>query len=344
MTYPAAKRPVSFSQALFVMLLVAGLLFGLTSCRNGEKVAGPPEKITIAYTTGPDAALVHLAFAKGFFAEEGLDATPQPHAFGKLALKAALEGTADLATVGDAPFVFAVMDEKPLTMLATIMLSNKNNAIVARRDLGIGKPADLKGKKIGVTLGTTGDFFADCLLLANGVEHEQVTFVDLKPGEMAAALALGEVDAVSAWNPALSQLQKGLGSNGVSFFAERLYTETFSLAASQDFARKNLGKIKKVMRALIKAEGFANSKAPEARRLMSSFIKMEPALLDEIWDVFTFRVVLDQAQLLSLEDQSRWLLKRKASARTAMPNYLDFINYDGLLAVKPKAVKIIRDR
>lgn len=29
------------------------------------------------------AVLVHIAFAKGYFTEEGLDAVPQPHAFGK---------------------------------------------------------------------------------------------------------------------------------------------------------------------------------------------------------------------------------------------------------------------
>ena len=40
----------------------------LTACqKQSEKPAGSPEKINIAYSTAFNAALVHIAFAKGFF-------------------------------------------------------------------------------------------------------------------------------------------------------------------------------------------------------------------------------------------------------------------------------------
>ena len=44
---------------------------------------------------------MHIALNMGYLAQEGLDVTAQPHAFGKLALEAVIEGQADLATVGD---------------------------------------------------------------------------------------------------------------------------------------------------------------------------------------------------------------------------------------------------
>jgi NitT/TauT family transport system substrate-binding protein len=227
--------------ATTAVAMIATLVIGFSGpgCKPVQKQAGPREKVAIAYSTASNAILVYIAFANGYFAEEGLEATPQPHAFGKLALNAVLEGTADIATVGDTPIVFSVINGKKITTLASIQTSNRNEAIVARRDRSITKPADLKGKHIGVTLGTTADYFADSFLLAYGIERKQVTFIDMRPDEMAAALDKGKVDAVSTFNPTVKQLEKRLGNRGTVFYGESLYTEIFCVAAGQEYVKKN---------------------------------------------------------------------------------------------------------
>ena len=159
---------------------------------------------------------------------------------------------------------------------------------------------------------------------------------------MVAALVTGKVDAVSIWNPTVIQLKKKLGSKGIIFFGESLYTENFCVVAGQEYIKKNPAVIKKVLRALIKAETFVREHPEESRRLVAEFLKTDKVILDETWDIFTFRVALDQALLVNLEDQTRWAIKHQLAARRDMPNYLDFIYMDGLLAVKPEAVRIIR--
>ncbi|MHB8882568.1 MAG: ABC transporter substrate-binding protein [Thermodesulfovibrionales bacterium] len=312
------------------------------SCNKPEKAAGPREKITIAYSTAVNAILVYIAFAKGYFAEEGLDVTPQPHAFGKPALNAVIEGKADLATVADTPIVFAVMNGKKITTLAVIQTANKDNAIVARQDRGIAKPADLKGRKVGVTLGTNADFFLGAFLLSHDLDRGKVKIIDLKPDEMAAALEAGKVDAVSVFNPTLNLLKKGLGKKGTVFFGESLYTENFCVVAMQEYARKHPEAITKILRALLRAETFVQQNPEEARRLVADFINIDRALLDEIWSIFTTQVTLDQGLLVDFEAQTRWALKNQLTDGTSMPNYLGYIYFDGLLAVKPEAVRIIR--
>ncbi len=316
-------------------------ILSLSTCKPTPKHTGPPDKITLAYSTAPNAILVHIALAKGFFTEEGLNVTLQPHAFGKLALKAVLDGKADIATMADTPFVFAVMNGAKITALATIQSSNKSEAVVARRDQNITKPTDLKGKNIGVTLGTTADFFIDTLLLANGVTRKQVTLIDMKPDEMAAALDKGTVDAVATFEPTVKQLEKRLGENGIVFFGESIYTEMFCVAGSQEYVQKNPEAIKKFLRALIKAETFTQQHAEEARRLVAAFIDLDKTLLDELWNDITLRVTLDQALLVDFEDQSRWLLKNKFSSGKEMPNYLSYIHIESLKVVKPVAVSIV---
>lgn len=336
------KRLPSVRSAFCVLLALGVCTMSSLACKPAQKQSGPREKITIAYSTASNAVLMYIAFAKGYLAEEGLDAAPQPHAFGKMALNAVLEGKADLATAANTPIMFAVMNGKNITTLAAIQTSSRNEAIVARRDRGISKPVDLIGKKIGVTLGTTADYFLDSFLLIHNIKRKQVALMDMKPDEMAGALDKGRVEAVSAFNPTLKQLEKKLGSKGVVFFGETFYTEIFCLAADREYVKNHPEAIRKVLRALIKAELFVQQRPGEARSLAAEFTKTDKAILDEIWDIFTFRVTLDQALLVDFEDQARWAIKNRLTLRRDMPNYLDHIYADGLHAVKPEAVRIVR--
>ena len=179
----------------------AAIIFAFsTGCRQ-EQTPKTKEKITIAYSTSLNGTLVQIAFTNGYFAQEGLDAIPQPHAFGKLALDAVIAGKADLGTAADTPIMFAIMNGSKILILAVIQSGNKNEAIVARRDRGITKPADFKGKKIGLPLQTKSHFFVEAFLVVHGIDRKHVKIIDTKPNEMAVALAAGKVDAVSTWNP-----------------------------------------------------------------------------------------------------------------------------------------------
>ena len=64
--------------------------------------------------------------------------------------------------------------------------------------------------------------------------------------------------------------------------------------------------------------------------------------LRELWAPETFIVTLDQSLVLALEDESRWAMKNGLVGGTKVPNYLNFIYFDGLESVKPKAVRILR--
>ncbi|NIT52457.1 MAG: hypothetical protein GWO41_06890 [candidate division Zixibacteria bacterium] len=64
--------------------------------------------------------------------------------------------------------------------------------------------------------------------------------------------------------------------------------------------------------------------------------------MSAIWDDYVFEIFLDQSLLLSWEDIARWAIKNKFTDKTTVPNYLNFIYLDGLEAVKPEAITIIR--
>jgi ABC-type nitrate/sulfonate/bicarbonate transport system substrate-binding protein len=324
------------------VVFIAWCLAVLSACQPATHQKKPPQKITIAYTTQPDSALVHIAVQQGYFTEEGLEVLPQMHNYGKAALKSVLEGKADLATAAETPLMFAALNGEQFFIVAGIFSTSKNNAIVARRDLGISQPADLKGKRIGYTPGTTGEFFLDSFLTASGIAARDAVLVPVKPEEMAAALTTAKVDAVSCWNFPLTLLRRALADQAVTFFDPQIYTQTFNLIARQQYVTQNPETVKGALRALIKAEVFAQEHPAAARDLVAAALKVDSGLLQEVWNGFSYKVELDRRLLITLEDQTRWALKNRHPGEAAMPDYSRIIYPGALTAVRPDAVSINR--
>jgi len=329
--------------SIAVVLLTLAISVCFPACaRKDNKPTGLPEKLTIAYNAPPFTVLADIAQAQGYFRFEGLEVTPLFYSSGKAALDEVLEGKADFATVAETPIMFAIMKGQKISIIATIQSSNKNAAIVARKDRGIRTPQDLKEKKIGVNLGTNGEFFMDAFLAIHGMVRQDVTVANLKPEEIPKAFVSGGIDAASAWSPFLGQAQKELGDNGITFYDQDIYTETSNIVTTQESIRKNPSRVTKLLRALLKAEEFVMHHPVEAQKIVAVFRRMKQDSVDELWPGNDFSVRLDQSLLLSLEDESRWAIKSGLTRERNVPNYLDFIYLDGLASVKPKAVRILR--
>lgn len=334
------RRPLVRMLASLAAAATVACLFACT--RSGHKPAVPLEKVVIAYSTFPHAVLAQIALVQGYYLQEGLEPIPQFHAYGKKALDAVLDGKADFATVGETPTMFAIMKGGEISILATIQASGKNTAIFARKDKGILSPGDLKGRRIAVTPGTIGEFFMDTFLAVHGVSKKDLRVVNLDPKALQAALANGDVDAASTWDPFITQMQRNLGDKGITFYDADIYTQSFNVVATRDFVGRNPGTVQKMLRALIKAEDFVRQNPSEAQKVIADFNKIELTLVREIWPGNSFTVTLDQSLLLALEDESRWAINNGLVREANIPNYLDFIYLDGLASVKPKAIRILR--
>ena len=325
------------------MSLCLWLVVTLPACvKERRSPPGPPEKITVAYTLTPISSLFHVASAKSHFLAEGLEVTPQPFEFGKPALQSLLDGKADLAISADTPVMFAVASGRRVAVVAVIGSSTRALAIVARRDRGIAVPADLAGKRIGLTRGTTADFFAYSFFETRGIGREEVTLVDLKPGDLPGAVASGAVDAVCAFQPALENAVIALGGNGVTFFDDTIYSDIFCLSTTPEFAERRPEAVRRALRALLRAETFARENAVESRGLVVRAISMDPAFLEKLWGTLLLRVTLDQTLLVSLEDQTRWAVKGGLAPGNTKPDFLEVIRPEFLRSVKPEAVGIYR--
>ncbi len=304
--------------------------------------AGPPEPMTIAANIHyAGTGLVFVAQVKGYFANEGLNVTLQPYTTGKAALDAALEGRAELATVADIPIMFAVTKGQPVSIVATIFTVERDPGIIGRKDKGVLTLASLNGKRIGVTLGTSGHFVLDAFLIRQKLSTDDVTLRDLQPEELVDALVKGDVDAVATWEPYLGSLRTQLSANGAIFYSEGIYELPFNIAGTRNYVVSHPETIKKLLRALVRAERLCKDEPDTARQIIAGAINVSLENLQELWPAYQFNVALHQSLLLTLEDETRWAIKNKLTARPDIPNYLNHLYLDGLKAVKPESVTVI---
>lgn len=320
--------------------LIAGYLWWPRS--PGPATPGVAEPVRIATNTAYAGTCPILAARdQGFFTAEGITPVILSRSSGKASLEAVKHGEADIGTVADVPVMLAGLNREPVSVIATFFKGDKDHGIVARRDRGIVSVADLKGKRIGVTLNTSGHFALDALLNRASLAPEEVTMRNYKPEQLADALTRGEVDAIVTWEPFLSAAHQGLGNQAAIFYGQDVYTSLYNLAGMRDYLTRHPQTVERVLRAVDKGARFCTEQPDVARALVARESKGNPAALVAAWPTYRFGVVLDQGLILALEDEAQWAIKNRLTTAREVPNYLDHLYLAGLEAVLPSAVTVI---
>jgi NitT/TauT family transport system substrate-binding protein len=105
----------------------------------------------------------------------------------------------DFGAFGIAAGILGAAAREPVTVVGSCC--DRGMAVVAKKDGGIDKLADLKGKKVGIWPGSTQEVFILERLRMEGMTIRDLTPVRVSFSEMAIALARGDVDAYVGAEP-----------------------------------------------------------------------------------------------------------------------------------------------
>ena len=203
-----------------LLALAALSLLGATAAAQDGKL----EKITMASWGGPISEVTNLLVEpdKGFFRARGIELVYMPGTGGGDAVRNLLSGQVDVAFTDPGSFYAALDKGEKLRAIYDIYPQNVFN-VVSLKSANIRKPADLKGKKIGVYSLSSGTL-ANLQLLLNqaGLSSKDVTIVVTGLLNFA-PLMQGQVDATAATDTGLLVARaRGVGEVNVMEVRESL--------------------------------------------------------------------------------------------------------------------------
>ena len=154
------------------------------------------DKLTVLldWFVNPDHAPLIVAQEKGFFKAAGLEVELIAPADPSLPPKLVAAGKADLAVSYQPQLHVQVGQGLPLIRIGTLV-STPLNSLVVLRDGPIKKIADLKGKKVGFSVGGFEDALLQTMLVKHGLTLKDVELINVN-FSLSPALVAGKVDAV----------------------------------------------------------------------------------------------------------------------------------------------------
>ena len=234
--------------------------------------AGPAlalDKVTVAGWSQPISEITNLLAEpdKGFFKARGIALDYVPGTGGGAAIQNMLTGQADVAFTDPASFFLALDKGQTLVAIYNIYPQNVFN-VVSPKERNITKPADLKGKRIGVYSLSSGTYQnLQVLLHQVGLTEKDVT-IEVAGLLNFAPVIQGQVDATAATDTGLYVgLQKGLKDVNVIEVKDTLNLPSDIFVVTEDTYRTKKDVLKRFLAAYRDSAAWMIAEPEEAARI-----------------------------------------------------------------------------
>ena len=242
MTTRTSRRVVP---VLFVLLLA-----------GGSPAAFAQQKLTVMldWFLNPDHATLVVADRLGLFSDAGLEVEMIEPADPNDPPKLVAAGKADIAISYQPQLHLHHAEGLPLTRIATLVATPLNTLVVLA-DGPIGSIADLKGRKVGFSVGGFEDALLAAMLARHGLGLDDIELVNVN-FSLSPSLIAGQVDAVigAYRNFELNQMDI-VGRPGRAFYVEEEgvpgYDELIVVANSADLDRPELAAFVSALEAAV---------------------------------------------------------------------------------------------
>ncbi|NJB67198.1 NitT/TauT family transport system substrate-binding protein [Desulfobaculum xiamenense] len=320
---------------LCLAIMIVGLLAGSADAQ--------PRKVVISGGSGAMDGAVCVAIAKGYLAENDIDAELRIYRNGSAALEGFLAGEADFVSTNRVGVVLTDFDPSRFAFIATLSTSDSQTKVLCRKSAGIAQPADLRGKRIGTVRGTTAHYYLHKFLIHNGVSPRDVKVVYLKKKQLPEALVAGEIDAMCQHGTPFDQAKSALGDDAIIFGNPKLDRKLVPLMARRDMIANEPKVIEGLFRGIRKAELWIADHQEEASRIIADMRHLSyESTLAFLRNEADFNLSLEQSVLLNLENVEMWAIESELVERKTPRNMLDIVDYHPLEKVFPESVTIIR--
>lgn len=244
--------------ALFLACLA--LCAGLWTCSR-------PKPLRIAISAWAGVEVAELAAALGLYAKHGVEVRMVRFSTYSDSLAALRGGKVDagMHTLDDV--IRSTAAGRDARVVLVTDASFGGDGLVARKE--IRTLADLKGRRVGVEVGTVGHYSLLQILKRAGLTLGDITVVSIPAWEIKEAFLAGTIDAGVTWEPYLSA--SAAEGGGRVLITSRDYPDTIltTMAFAAEVVRDRPGDVRRVLAAYFEAFDFLRAHPREADEIMA---------------------------------------------------------------------------
>jgi len=263
---------MSFSRRLF---LAPALTAGLTATAASAQV----KEIRIDYATYNPVSLIlkDKGFLEKELAQDGIGVRWVQSLGSNKALEFLNAGSLDFGSTAGAAALIGKINGNPIKSIY-VYSRPEWTALVTRKDTGITKVEDLKGKRVAVTRGTDPHIFLVRALQEAKLTEKDVKLVLLQHPDGRTALERGDVDAWAGLDPLMAAAE--VESGAVLFYRKPEANTWGVLNVSEAFAKDNPALVQKVLKAYEAARAYALANPAELRKSLVAYTKLPEPVID----------------------------------------------------------------
>jgi sulfonate transport system substrate-binding protein len=251
----------------------------LTLAMFAVPVAAAPSEIRIDFATYNPLSLVlkEQKILEKAFEKDGIGIRWVQSLGSNKALEFLNASSIDFGSTAGAAALIAKINGNPIKSIY-VYSRPEWTALVTRKDTGITKVADLKGKRVAVTRGTDPHIFLVRALAEAGLTEKDVKLVLLQHPDGRLALERGDVDAWAGLDPMMAAAE--IESGAVLFYRKPEANTWGVLNVREAFAAENPEIVKRVLAAYEEARKWALANPEELKKMFAAFTKLPDAVVD----------------------------------------------------------------
>lgn len=237
-----------------------------------EAPAVEPVKLNVAYMPNYSSLVeVVTGIEMGYFAEEGIEIELVEFADGPTIIAAMEAESIDIGYIGSGAHKLCIAGRAKIFSFAHC---GNGDAVIGLKSKGVETAADLKGKTVGYSAGTSSEAILQKTLASAGLTMDDITAMEMDASGLVSAMVSGSLDACALWSPSSLLVAEQCGDDAITIANNLTFADQSASVSSwivmEKFAAENEDILERYLRALYKAKDFRAN--PENAREISEWI------------------------------------------------------------------------
>lgn len=316
----------------FSILIMSQALSGCGSggsASSGSADDGGKKVVNIAVQPSSAFIPMYVARANGWIEEALKEQNVEVHwsdfESGPPMIESFAAGQQDFGTLGDMAASSSIASGQKNTFVAVID-GGPAYAIMAKPDSPIKNVADLKGKKIGLVVGSTAQNITEKLLKNAGLSINDVEIINITPGDAQTVLSQGMVDAVSIWEPSVTRLEADGTAKVIADGTDVGFRGVNVLAVRSDYLKQNPEIVKVILEQYYRAVQEMNKNPDKYTPALTEYYSLEPDLIAKTYTKYDNVMEFADADIDALQDTVSFL--KSIDAISNEVTVKDYVNDD----------------